>query len=139
MNLLDLSTFRELAVENCFYFVDGGCSHDLLAIEGKCRIYLNEPCPWFRWACLPAREDRLPEWLRIFESEQVKGNEGGLAKSAQCQCGTFYTKNSNRQERCPDCSKTHERGMARQRKRKQRGRRVTVLSLSAKPEVQQRD
>lgn len=94
----------------------------------QCSLVQNSRCKWLETAVLPANADLLHRWKRIFEPEEVV-KTSGWTKSARCSCGKLFRSKSNRQQRCPECSKKHARIMARQRKQKQRASGVACHAL----------
>jgi len=85
-----------------------------------CVLPWGRYCQWFTEAVLPLNPELELAWHRLRGT--AKADHKAKAERECVDCGRAFVAASRRQFRCPKCSDNRRRTMARNRKRRQRGK-----------------
>ncbi len=124
--------FFRFARENCCNYSQVGPwkkPHYCWALGNPCLLIEGKTCKWFVRAVLPLDPALEGEWRRL---ETLKANPNPLPWRKQertCLCGVTFRPKSNRQLRCDKCAREHAKAEARNRKRRQRSRKGSAVTL----------
>ncbi len=102
------------------------CSQEPRKTGYKCRLLSGIPCTWFEERLLPLRLELTPEWQAFLNEADPSSSThtGELIPLKQCGCGKSFRQRSNRQIKCPVCSKNSARKRSRERTRRYRKKKA---------------
>ncbi len=122
---------RKLAKELCAnYDLTGptGTKNWCWPRDTVCRFYTGddpERCGYFEEAVLPTDPGLQIAYSSYFGAVKVSQSEQAgpgpvITNRRQCKCGKTFTRKSNRQLLCEECSRAEKKKKSRERKRRQR-------------------
>jgi len=128
-----MNKLLSLVVAECANYSEKGpfgrrhyCCGEPRQTDCHCLIANGIPCRRFKERVLPLRPELQPEWQEFLRKADPGHSEllGEVVVLKRCACGRSFKPRSNRQTRCPACSKKNAQRLGRERSRAYRAKKA---------------